>query len=299
VFPNVCAPADPANLGKLPERLSQTGLFIDGEVAPDALAYTPQFELWSDGARKRRWLRLPVGAAIDTDDPDDWELPDGTMVWKEFTRDGVRVETRVIAKLDGAWVAQAYVWNDTDDDALAAPAGHLDARGTDHDVPAAGECAGCHGGRRSFVLGVSAIQLAHDAAAGEVALDELEATGRIRTPLPRPLAIPGDATAQAALGYLHANCGHCHSAAAPPKPCLDPDNAYDLWLRVGTLTAVEATPAYTSTIDDAIRAGDPDGSQVVQNMSTRDLFARMPPLGTRLVDTEGLAAVRRWIEGLR
>jgi hypothetical protein len=34
-------------------------------------------------------------------------------------------------------------------------------------------------------------------------------------------------------------------------------------------------------------------------MSTRDLFARMPPLGTRELDPAGIALVRRWIDGLQ
>lgn len=50
---------------------------------------------------------------------------------------------------------------------------------TSSDVPAAGECGGCHGGRRSFALGVSAVQLAHDAPAGELDLEDLVATERL------------------------------------------------------------------------------------------------------------------------
>jgi hypothetical protein len=287
-FPYVC-PASTA-ITALPGRLSETGLHADlarHAVAPGVLPYRPRFELWSDGAQKRRWLALPAGAQIDTADPDDWVFPDGTRVWKEFTRDGVRVETRLIAKVDSTWVAQAYLWRDDETDALAAPAGYLDARGTPHDVPASGECAGCHGGRRSFVLGVSAVQLGYDSP--ELDLADLVAANALTVPASTSIALPGDEVAQTALGYLHANCGHCHNGAAPERPCLDP-GVHDLWLRIDGLSAVEATSAYASAVDD--------GGTLIRRMSRRSYPGRMPPLGSRIVDEQAVEAVRLWIESL-
>jgi len=43
----------------LPARLSETGLYVAAgstEIAPENLAYVPQYPLWSDAARKRRWV---------------------------------------------------------------------------------------------------------------------------------------------------------------------------------------------------------------------------------------------------
>jgi hypothetical protein len=297
-LPYVC-PAS-TSIDALPDQLSQTGLYADlaGDViAPGVLPYRPRFELWSDGAAKRRWLALPAGAPIDTADPDDWQFPDGTRIWKEFSRDGVRVETRMIAKLAGEWVAQAYVWRDDGSDAIAAPEGYLDARGTPHDVPAAGECAGCHGGRASFVLGVSAVQLGYDAAAGSLDVADLTAAGALTAPVAAAIALPGEPVAQAALGYLHANCGHCHNSAAPDRPCMAP-GAYDFWLELDGLATVESTSTYTSAVDGAIRPGDPDGSSVISRMSTRSLLRRMPPLGSRVVDDQAVDTLRAWIAGL-
>src|SRR6185295_6866071 len=132
-LPFVCPPSAP--IDALPERLSETGLYADlarDAIAPGVLPYRPRFELWSDGAEKRRWLAVPAGTQIDDADPDDWVFPDGTRIWKEFVRDGTRVETRLIAKVDSKWLAQAYVWRDDESDAIAAPAGYIDARGTPH-----------------------------------------------------------------------------------------------------------------------------------------------------------------------
>jgi hypothetical protein len=304
LFPNVCRAPDETALAKLPARLSQTGLFADmaSEVlAAGVLTYRPEFELWSDGAVKRRWLWLPPGTSIDSRDPDDWVFPVGTKVWKEFSRDGVRVETRLITRTgpgDREWVAQAYVWQE-DGDALASPMGYQDARGTAHDVPAASECAACHGGRRSFLLGVSAVQLAHHGAPGEIDLEALGATGRLTRPFQELPVVPGDGDARATLGYLHANCGHCHNANDPAnRPCFDPDNALDFWLKVDQLTSVEVTGSYRSAVGGVIKPGNAGDSEVIERMSTRFQFTRMPPLATRVVDEQGVATIRRWIQVL-
>src|SRR6185369_14671617 len=65
----------------LPEQLHDTGLFAAGQ--PDRLGagvepFEPQHPLWSDGASKRRWIRLPPGTSIDARDPDAWRFPRGT-----------------------------------------------------------------------------------------------------------------------------------------------------------------------------------------------------------------------------
>ncbi len=302
-----CAPPDSARLRQLPEKLSETGLFAGGQtekVADGVREFKPQFELWSDGAVKRRWLSLPPGQRIDTSDMDNWLFPTGTQLWKEFVVDGVRVETRLLRKTgSGAedWSTQAYVWEPDGSDAVAAPNGKTNAGGTAHDVPAAGECLACHGGRKSFVLGFSALQLAYDAPPTELDLDALIAEQRItRAPAVTP-SVPGDSNARAALGYLHANCGHCHNQdrpAAAASRCYDPDNELDFWLRTGELGSVARTPAYRSGRGVAFEPGDPDGSRMIELMSDRGFLKQMPPLGTEKVDARGLATVRQWLAGL-
>ncbi|WP_437960506.1 hypothetical protein WME76_13245 [Sorangium sp. So ce119] len=301
-----CDAPDPARQSALPAALSQTGLYADiaaGTVASDAVAYEPGFELWSDGAEKRRFIRLPPGAQIDTADQDAWQFPEGTHLWKEFRRDGVLVETRVLARVGSApedWAALAYVWNADGTDALATPGGAVDARGTPHDVPAAAECMGCHGGTEGRVLGFSAIQLA--ASPGEVDLDEVVARGMLSEPPPTPVELPGDAVARAALGWLHANCSHCHNKRRPESDgarCYDPYRSFDLTLRVGDLASVEATATYRTAVGSVIDPGDPEESDVVERARRRDPdWPSMPPLGTEVVDEAGLAALRAWIRGL-
>lgn len=238
----------------LPAKLSETG--IDG---PGVVAYTPAFELWSDGATKRRFIYLPPGTAIDKSDPDDWSFPVGTKLWKEFSKDGVKVETRLLSRVSASkWEAMAYVWNGAD--AVATPNGAPNAVGTTHDVPAAADCEACHGGRKSHVLGYSAVQL------GEVTFG-------------------GTAEEHAAFGYLHANCSHCHNQARPSHDarCYDPENELEFRVR-----ANGDTPASRTKSDRK--------KQILSLVSHRGKDEQMPPLATEQVDETGVATLRAWIE---
>jgi hypothetical protein len=298
-----CDAVDEAAVAKLPERLSLTGLYAPGAaeaIAPDVHGYRPRFELWSDGASKRRFLWLPPGAQIDTSDMDAWQFPVGTKLWKEFTRNGVRVETRLLQRLPNGWVGVAYLWQKDASDAIAAPYGAINPLGTPHNVPASNECDGCHAGRSSYALGFSAVQLAQPTDADALNLDELirlELVSHAPAAMPR---VPGNETEQAALGYLHANCSHCHNDSRPSQSgsrCFDPDNDLDFLLRADEGPSVSDTSAYRTT-KEVIEPGQPDSSQLIDLVSQRSRFRQMPPLATEVVDTAAVTLLRRWIEAM-
>ena len=98
-----------------PPTLHETGLYAPGSgrrVGTDVMVFSPQYPLWSDGADKQRWMRLPAGGFIDASDADAWVFPPGTRFSKEFGHTGRPVETRVIERrADGTWHFAAYVWN--------------------------------------------------------------------------------------------------------------------------------------------------------------------------------------------
>lgn len=307
--PRVCADAA-ERVHALPDRLSQTGLFAAGgteQLATGVFEYEPEYTLWSDGADKRRWIFVPEGERIDTSDPDDWRFPIGTKLWKEFSRAGVRIETRLLLKTgsgDGDWAAAAYLWRPDRSDARLVPYGAVDALGTSHDVPATGECFACHAGRSSGVLGFSAIQLAPRSYESRERLAATAAEAVLGAPLTLR-DVPGTAVQRAALGYLHANCSHCHNqspAAKSAKKCLNPnqelDFDLDFSLHAGELADVEQTATYRTAIGEVVKRGDADGSKLVQLMAGRGAFKQMPPLGTERVDREGLATIRSWIGNL-
>jgi hypothetical protein len=299
------ADAGDAARADMPQALAETGLYAPGstsELAEGVVAYAPRYELWSDGALKQRWLLLPAGTQIDTSDMDAWRFPTGTKIWKEFGRDGRRLETRLIWKTDEGWFRVAFVWNDAETAALAAPQGEDDVRGTDHDVPQRTACGDCHDGQPDFVLGVSALQLAHDGPG--VTLQTLVAEGKLSQAPTGDLALPDD-DAWNALGYLHANCGSCHTPSSITWDKVD----LDLWLRTAELGSIAETRSYQSTVGVAltdtagplasrIAPGDPAASGLVLRMQSRGNEAAMPPLASEHVDEAGVALVSTWIQDL-
>jgi hypothetical protein len=305
------AGAGGAPVGVPPELLSEAGLYADlssgEELAPGVIEYRPRFELWSDGAEKRRFLFLPPGDRIDSSDMDYWVFPVGTRAFKEFTRDGVRVETRMLEKTaDGQWLMLAFAWNSEGTDAFAAPRGENDAGGTPHDIPSRVMCGECHENMPDRLLGIGAVQLAH--SLGGLTLDTLIADGRLTHPPPSPIELPGDTVAQEALGYLHANCGNCHNRRSGDFPMVH----LELHLEVLGLSSIEETTTYRTTVDVPFEGvppspdipelrivpGDPEGSAVYQRMNVREPLVQMPPLGTEEPDATGLAAVASFITAL-
>ena len=300
----------------VPALLSETGLYdniTDKSIHPLVKSFTPRFQLWSDGASKARWVYLPeCDPVINTQDMNDWSLPVGTRLFKEFAIDGVKVETRLIerfglGKRDFRYAT--YLWDDDENDArLVAPEGLANAKGTQHDVPSLVSCRRCHGdyayggGRPSRALGFGAMQLNHDSAGFTLA--QAAEQGYLSTEPPE-FILPGDTTTQDALGYLHVNCGVCHNSSVDGLPQAN----LNLWWDIEA-TTLEATGAYQTAIGQPsqifndqhvggrIVAGDAEASAVYYRMSQRGNNAQMPPVGSEVVDTEGLAIIRSWIEGL-
>ncbi|MDX2087987.1 MAG: hypothetical protein SFX73_09060 [Kofleriaceae bacterium] len=305
-------------LSAVPDTLAGTGLCSDGpcaNVAAEATLYAPQFELYSDTATKRRWICLPPGTNIDTSNMEYWKFPVGTRVWKEFTRDGTRVETRFITKVmeddlaPGSWLFAAYEWNSAQDAAtLANPtAGVQNANGTQHDIPSRSQCRRCHEGLPSRVLGFGAMSLDYAAPDGTMDLDDAIAANMLSTApsgtTPR-FALPGQDLDHRALGYLHANCGHCHN----PESATHDSTPLALRLETTKLTTLQATPTYATTYDvNGTRNGltgkivDPantDNSVLLVRLRATQSPPRMPEIGIEMQDTAADTLLESWIDSL-
>ncbi|MEP6866410.1 MAG: hypothetical protein ABJE66_37680, partial [Deltaproteobacteria bacterium] len=309
-----------------------TGLCVDRactQISPDVHEYTPQFPLWADTASKHRWYYLPPGTQIDTSDMDHWQFPVGTKFWKEFTRDGVRVETRLVMRIGAGdttadWFYVAYQWNATNDDTTAVPMGVQNANGTQHDIPSRLFCKMCHEGLKpTRVLGFGAIQL--DAPAvnpGETTLASLVAANTLTVNPTAPTSgttyfpIEGTASTRAALGYIHANCSHCHNPTSGTHDIVP----MELRMLVGevhdhTMTAAYRTAVgHPATISLGTPKHCPDMNNVANaaeciitpgNPADSDMFVRftadpgsnlhMPAAGTEMTDPTGMTTLSTWI----
>jgi hypothetical protein len=284
---------------ELPARLSETGLYVDvasKTVAAGNVEFAPRNVLWSDAAAKLRWIHLPANATIDTTVMDHWTFPVGTQWFKEFSRDGKRLETRVIWRVADTGDREqdtlfgSYLWNDDETEAMFVKEGAQNVRGTTHDVPSADACWKCHIGEPGRALGFSALQL------GDVA----------DLPLSNPPPAGVSYTApEPALGYLHANCGHCHNENGSAWA------SSQMVLRLSVDERVAATTTIAETtigvplqqwvghgFTNRIVAGDPDNSALLYRMTQRTQNMQMPPIATEVSDPIGIDLVRQWIQSL-
>ena len=312
-----------------PTNLSETGLYSDiatKTVPPTNLMFSPQYPLWSDGARKKRWIYLPPKKSIDAMRADDWVFPVGTKIWKEFSF-GKRVETRLLEKTGRkTWSYAAYAWNENETDAVlvdeAGSPNHAEiAPGIRHNIPGVTDCKACHEGQgRDVVLGFNALQLSPDRDPNaphaepitpEMVNLDILVDRKLLTHLPKrfmsdpPVVTANSPRERAVLGYLSANCGGCHNST-------DPLSTLGMYLKRSIDISPEAAKLELETVighkskyqipelnvDRSYRIlpGDPSKSAITYRMATRNPYRQMPPLGTKIIDKEALELITKWIQ---
>ena len=284
-----------------PQLLSETGCFDTSTLIP----YGVHVELWSDGADKIRWMALPEGETIDLED--DWNLPAGTVLIKEFHVEGTLVETRLLVRHeDGGWAGYPYRWlEDGSDAVLVTPGDDVSVGETSWRVPSQSQCVACHTDAAGRSLGLETAQLNGDFTYpnGRVAnqLVTLAHIGVLEGDLPDdPAELDAfsdtDTLDERARAYLHVQCAHCHQPGAPSQSSLD--------LRWHTplaeTAACDVPPEQGDLgVSDArlLAPGEPDRSILLLRMESTGV-ERMPDVGTAVVDTDGTSLIREWIAGL-
>jgi hypothetical protein len=298
-----------------PATLAETGLYsatadVPPKLSPQAYVYEPRFPLWADGSGKDRYVYIPACSKIDSRDMDHWEFPVGTRFWKHFSVAGKLVETRMLHRYGGTpsdWLYATYGWDPSKPNdpraAVVVLHGQPNANGTQHDIPDPWECSACHGKLPDKPLGFGAVQLSHGGSG--LTMQHLSDLGWLSVPARRGFEVPGNSGQQAALGYLHANCGSCHNSYGeiprddPMKLRLSVTQTdYALTDTVLTTIGVPTLSAYADIHDKPrIDPRSPATSAIYLRMTNRDEYP-MPPIASKVVDSAGVATIRAWIEGM-
>lgn len=263
-----------------------------------AISYSPRYPLWTDGAEKKRWIFIPRGQKVDNYASDYWKFPIGTIAVKEFSLDGIKLETRYLLKIsDEKWKAQAYAWNMEQTEAFPSQ-GAQNVLGTNHDIPGPSLCKSCHHGGRDHVLGFSDVQLS------SFFKKFLAVMGLLERPLNKSEI--QNTKEWEAIGYLHGNCAHCHLN----KVDVHPGFMLGMDLRVLVDEVLEDQPAYETAVnvpmlwdrkrvwDMRIKSGSPCESAIYRRMLDTHQDLRMPNEGTEVVDAENSELIKEWIQSL-
>lgn len=302
----------------LPEKFSQTGLYIDpvNEIPSDrVIAYEVRYALYSDDNDKSRYIFLPPGSKIANHNAQEWEFPEGTLFFKTFylTAMGNRaapkrkIETRVLQHRREGWQVGVYQWNTAGDEAFLTNGSEIRLpfqlpRGNYvYTIPSRLMCLACHQPQKNFVIGFEMIRLSGvlDQNGGEQ-LRRLADRDIFTQPITdTKFEIPGPELEREAIGYLHGNCANCHNPHSPVFSTTALDLRFT-WLKENTINVRPEKFATNDSTQVRIKPGAPEESLLFQLLArTFDDGAQfMPPLGTSRTDTVGIDLVRRWILSL-
>ena len=275
--------------------------------------YTPQYPLYSDGATKIRWVYLPEGTQINTNDPDNWVYPQGTILWKEFSLENKRIETRRLVKTGsgegpGSWSTSVFLWLEDGTDAeewttgMNPPADMRFAINNltqTYSAASPNSCNSCHAGARDYALGFTYLQLSvANGSTDAFAMNSLAQANLLTTAPAQMDRIAGMNNEQRVFGYLHGNCAHCHnpmgaawtdSTTIPDLNLKHSSGTTDLTEENGYITTVGVTG-----FNSMVRI---DQGVVETNSSiyTRMQNGQMPSRGVSIPDAAAISEIGNWI----
>ncbi|MFC5051421.1 PQQ-dependent sugar dehydrogenase [Rubritalea spongiae] len=314
----------------LPQTLTETGAFEDVEtfeVTEKMLPYDVNLTFWSDGASKSRYFNM-----VDTSEPmtysadDFWEFPTGMVTMKHFDMDldldnpGTnvkRIETRFLVKSSDGFYGMTYQWNDEGTEATLVGEDGVDVelriteggltRNQTWRIPSRGQCYQCHHDGNNVMLGFNSRQLNHlgslEGEAGNF-LSLLENAGYLSAVGADPGTLPvhhqpGDDSIniqERVKSYLAVNCAYCHYEGNGAVPDSWSGQA-DFELEQMNLLHGEAIGAQVvDHTDRLIVPGDTANSIILSRASATNDYGRMPPVGSNVVDSEGVALITEWIQ---
>jgi glucose/arabinose dehydrogenase len=317
-----------------PTRLSETGLFAsvpDHTPHPAALPYEVVAPQWADGASMARFIAL-TGLEKVKQEPQlnaggAWSFPNGSVTVQTLSLDLVddagktarkRIETRLMARLQGQWTGFSFRWNAEQTDAELVPAaGTSEAfevadsskpEGRREQIwrfPSRTECLVCHSRALGFVLGFNPLQLDRDRDFGAVNDNQLRTFEHINIfegTLPerrddRPRMVdPYDLKAPLAArarSYLDVNCSTCHVKEGGGNSLME----LGYRMPLDRMHLIDEVPAHDKfNLPDArlIAPGAPERSVLLHRISQRG-SAQMPPLVTTEVDQVAVDLITDWI----
>lgn len=322
------------NLDKLPYKNLSEYNFFTGDLESlsaneGVLLYEPITPLFTDYAKKSRFVWMPEGVYATINEEGIIEYPNGAVLIKNFfyphdfakAKNGKdMVETRLLVKKNDEWEAFTYVWNDNETDAKLSKVGDVKAvnwkdeqgkvMSVNYIVPNKNQCKSCH--QQNTILkpiGTKVKNLNKSLKYSDgsemnqlnkwIEVGYLEKSDYNKF---TPVADWQDENAplQArAMAYLDANCGHCHSKGGQARTTglyltTEETDRSHLGFCKGPVAAGKGSGGRKVSI----HPGDPEKSILLFRMQSNDPGIMMPELGRAMEHKAGVALVEEWIASL-
>lgn len=312
--------------------LSDYGLFNSApnqiKASKGGIHYQLNSELFSDHARKYRYIYLPENTKIGYQQDDSLDFPVGTVLVKVFALPSIStadasehiVEVRLMVRRQSGWIFIPYVWDETSQDAYLAIGGSKtpvrfqhngEQLDFDYESPSLQRCGSCHQVKKNektafLPIGPKIRHLNRSINVNNKEVNQLEywqSLGLIDLPaaaknLPyapnwRDNTKPLQDRAKA---YLDINCAHCHNpygAAALSGLRLEYTRA-----NIDRSHGVcNSSHGWRGGGFD-IWPGHGKESSIPRRMEMNEATDRMPPIGRAVSDDEAVLLIQEWIDSM-
>lgn len=321
------------DLASVPYNNLSEYLFFEGAMADQApafgvLPYEPISSLFTDYAKKSRFVWLPDGtSATYNTDITSLDFPVGSVLIKTFYYDNVLpgnttkiIETRLMIHKQDGWIFADYMWNEDQTEAVLDVAGDGgfvevewiqdgETKNVNYRIPATSQCSTCH--RSNFTpvpIGVKPQNLNGEYNFGDGTMNQLQKwidVGYLQDNLPSNITTVvdwRDDTQSLGLrvrSYMDINCGNCHvdgghgDYRAVRLAFHDSDSDINMGICEDPDTTIPGQEG-----NKLITPGDALNSVIYYRMSTLNEQYRMPQFGRSLAHTESLELIEEWINSL-
>lgn len=289
------------------EKLSAYGLFSGPmerlDPAPNVEILELGSTLFTDYAEKQRLVKLPKGKTMRATGNGLPKFPDGTIIAKTFYYPFAEkkrrrlMETRLLIFRNGLWNAATYQWDAAQKEAILqengaiVPVSFTDKEGivrkVNYQVPAQQDCGSCHRSGNELVpigptarnLNIKVIrngrsqnQLLYLHERGLLDYNRTDHFGTI--PDYHDVSLPVVPRARA---YLKMNCAHCHQPTG---------------LAGRKSLNLDFTTPYLKT------GIEYNKQNILERTAVMGEY-HMPKIGTTVIDTAGVALIKRYILSLK
>ena len=295
----------------------------------DVVPYKPISILFSDFAKKSRFIWLPPGTkGTYNGDANNIELPVGSVIIKNFFYDNVLpdnrrviIETRLMIRKEEGWTFAEYFWNDDQTNAFLDTAGdggfkYVEwiengvQREFNYRMPSGSECFTCHKNNASNEpIGIKPQSLNSTYQFADGMQNQLQKwidVGYLEDNLPTNIntVIDYEDTSQPlelrVRSYVDINCASCHRDEGhcnyrPMRFAFDENNLQE---NLGVCVDPDQFLGNLASDQKLIKPGDPENSVILYRINTTEESERMPLLGRKLIHDEGVALLRDWIVSL-
>ncbi len=306
--------------------------FFDGEMknqnpAANVLPYEPASSLFTDYAKKKRFVWMPSGLkATFNGNNSVLELPVGAALIKTFYYDHVQpsnstriMETRIMIRKSTGWIFAEYIWNADQTEANLNLNGsysnvswnedNTTPKSTNYRFPSATECMICHKSNDLPIpIGIKPqnLNLNYNYSGGSKnQLTKWVEQGYLQNAIPsnivstvnyKDVTNPLDLRVRS---YLDINCAHCHqqNSHCDYRPMRFAFSETTTAANLGICIPPQDL-SIGAGISSVIQPNNTSRSMLFYRLNTTEESYRMPLLGRTMIHSEGITMIQQWINSL-